>query len=221
MKAKISEIFKSIQGEGLYQGQEQVFVRFYGCNIHCSFCDTKLSRYEEKTVEEVLTSILSFGNCDNVSLTGGEPLLDADFLKALVVCLKEKGKIVHLETNGIIYENLKKVIDFVDIIAMDFKLPSSTMLANFWNEHEEFLKISAAKKVFVKVVIGQYTQEQDIYKTIEIIKSVNRNIPVILQPENPFGELLTDKLLQFEDICLKEGIVVKTLRQLHKILGVR
>jgi organic radical activating enzyme len=126
MKAKISEIFKSIQGEGVYQGTEQVFVRFFGCNVHCSFCDTRLNNYSEKTVEEVLKDILLLGECGAVSLTGGEPLIYADFIKILAAGLKASGKTIYLETNGILHENLKEVIDLTDVIAMDFKLPSST-----------------------------------------------------------------------------------------------
>jgi len=221
MKAKISEIFKSIQGEGVYRGSEQIFIRFYGCNIHCSFCDTRLTSYSEKTVEEVLTDILSLSECSSISLTGGEPLIQVDFVKALAARLKGCGKTVYLETNGIMDENLKEVIDFVDIIAMDFKLPSSTNLINFWQEHERFLKISTAKEVFVKAVIGKDTQVEDIFESIRIIKRVKPDVPFVLQPQNPFEEFLEQKLIFFADICQKEQIDVRTMCQLHKILGVK
>ncbi len=221
MKAKISEIFKSIQGEGLYQGQEQVFVRFYGCNINCSFCDTKLTDYQEKSVDEVLKATLSYGGCDCVSLTGGEPLLYADFVKSLAAYLKSAGKEVHLETNGIIHDGLKKTIDFIDVVAMDFKLPSSTKLTAFWREHEEFLKVALLKKVFIKIVIGVNTHTQDILKSIEIIKKINVSIPLILQPENPLENTLVQKLLDFKDVCSAEGINVGIMSQLHKKMNIK
>jgi organic radical activating enzyme len=221
MKAKISEIFKSIQGEGLHQGTEQIFVRFFGCNMHCSFCDTRLNDYSEKTVEEALKDILSLGVCSFVSLTGGEPLMHADFVKTLASRLKGEGKTVYLETNGIMYENLKEIIGFTDIIAMDFKLPSSTNLISFWHEHENFLKIASAKEVFVKAVIGKDTQVDDIFESIRIIKRVNPDVPFVLQPQNPFEEALREKLIFFSDICQKEHIDVRTMCQLHKILGVK
>ncbi|MBI2447469.1 MAG: 7-carboxy-7-deazaguanine synthase QueE, partial [Candidatus Omnitrophica bacterium] len=70
MKTKISEIFSSIQGEGLYLGKRQIFVRFYGCNMRCAYCDTMPSRYEELSIDEVLKRInLSLGNSCTVSLT--------------------------------------------------------------------------------------------------------------------------------------------------------
>jgi len=221
MKAKISEIFKSIQGEGIYQGIEQIFVRFYGCNIHCSFCDTKLTSYSEKTIEEALADIFSLDECNSVSLTGGEPLMHVDFVKALGTRLKGCGKTVYLETNGIMYENLKEVIDFVDIIAMDFKLPSSTNLINFWKPHEQFLKIASTKEVFIKAIIGKDTEADDIFESIRIIKKIKPDVPFVLQSQNPFEEFLEEKLIFLADICQKEHIDVRTTCQLHKILGVK
>lgn len=221
MKAKIAEIFKSVQGEGPYQGTEQIFIRFYGCNVHCSFCDTKLTDYSEKTVEEVLRDIFSLGECNVIVLTGGEPLIYVDFVKALSAKLKTYGKTVYLETNGIMYENLKEVISYVDIIAMDFKLPSSTNLISFWHEHERFLEVSRTKEVFIKAVIGKDTEAEDIFESIRIIKKVMPDVCFVLQAQNPFEELLQEKLIFFSGICKKERIDVRIMCQLHKILGVK
>jgi len=221
MTAKISEIFKSIQGEGPYQGTEQIFVRFYGCNVHCSFCDTNLNHYEEKTIEEVLKDILALGACNFISLTGGEPLMHADFVKALAAKLKSEGKTIYLETNGIMYENLKDMVDFIDIIAMDFKLPSSTGLISFWREHEEFLKIASSRQVFIKAVIGKDTYSEDIFESIKIIKKIKPDVPFILQPQSSLEDSLREKVMLFADICQKEHIDVRTMYQLHKILGVK
>ncbi len=59
MKAKISEIFSSIQGEGLYLGKRHIFVRFFGCNMRCAYCDTMPSIYEELSIDEVTNEIAS------------------------------------------------------------------------------------------------------------------------------------------------------------------
>ncbi|MFA7677711.1 MAG: 7-carboxy-7-deazaguanine synthase QueE, partial [Candidatus Omnitrophota bacterium] len=111
MNAKICEVFKSIQGEGLYRGVDQVFVRFFGCNLECSFCDTKLQSFQEISLPELLEQINSFNGYDYVSLTGGEPLLQEDFVGVLAKALKEEKKKVYLETNGILHEQLDKVIE--------------------------------------------------------------------------------------------------------------
>ena len=72
MKAKISEIFYSIQGEGIYQGIPQVFIRFWGCNLHCYFCDTNISTCNEMSIADVIGEIFSINKFwDSLALTGG------------------------------------------------------------------------------------------------------------------------------------------------------
>ncbi|MBU1112488.1 MAG: 7-carboxy-7-deazaguanine synthase QueE [Candidatus Omnitrophica bacterium] len=221
MKAKISEIFKSIQGEGLYQGREQVFVRFFGCNLNCRFCDTRFEFFKEATLEDLVVEINSFGSGHSVSLTGGEPLLQVGFLGDLIKELKKQGQTTYLEANGTLPDKLSQVIDNIDIVAMDFKLPSSTGDRRFWSEHRKFLEIARSKKVFVKVVIGKNTQISDLEKAIEIVGETDREVPFILQPENPFEDELEDKLDNFKKICQKGLADVRVIPQLHKIIGVR
>lgn len=220
MKAKIVEIFKSIQGEGIYQGLKQVFVRFFGCNLDCAFCDTKLNSYQKMTLDEVLGEILSYKNYHSVSLTGGEPLLQIDFLKELVKYLKKEDRIIYLETNGTLFDNLKEIIERVDIVAMDFKLPSSTGIRSFWNEHKQFLKIASGAKVFIKAVIGKTTRRDDLLKAIKMLIRLKHNLPFVLQPQNPFEDLLENKLEHFKAVCKDYNINVKVMFQLHKKLGV-
>ncbi|MCM8779797.1 MAG: 7-carboxy-7-deazaguanine synthase QueE, partial [Candidatus Omnitrophica bacterium] len=172
MQARIAEIFKSIQGEGIYHGVEQVFVRFFGCNLKCNFCDTPLTNYEELENQELLNRISAFGNgYHSISLTGGEPLLQTDFLKELLPFIKSEGIKSYLETNGILYRQLSQIINNIDIVAMDFKLPSSTGMTCFWQEHENFLRIALKKEVFVKIVVLNSTTQKEIGKSISLIRS--------------------------------------------------
>lgn len=221
MKAKVAEVFKSIQGEGLYQGFEQVFIRFFGCNMKCRFCDTKLNDYHEETVLDLLKKINSYQGYHSVVLTGGEPLIPINFLKKFCQLLKEEDKIIYLETNGTLYQNLKEIINWIDIIAMDFKLPSSTELSSFWEEHTEFLKIAKNVNIFIKVIISPATKVEDIYKTVEIIKNTKRALSLVLQPENPFEIKVEGKINNFKQSCEKEGINVKVIPQLHKSWGLK
>lgn len=211
-----------MQGEGIYQGITQVFVRFFGCNLKCRFCDTKLNYYQEKNLEDLLSEINTYNNYHSISLTGGEPLLQIDFLEEFTKRLKKEGKIVYLETNGTLYENLKRVINNVDLIAMDFKLPSSTTLRDFWLEHREFLKIARNKELFIKAVIGKATQIEDVRIGLAIVKELKANIPFILQPESPFEDELEEKLQYFKKVCKRENLrEVKIIPQLHKKLGIK
>jgi len=117
-------------------------------------------------------------------------------------------------------DNLWKVIDYIDIIAMDFKLPSSTRQAQCWSEHRKFLRIACAKEVFIKAVVGKDTLDDDILKAAWLIKEANPELCLVLQPENPFEDLLADKLELFRKLCIDKNIKVKILSQMHKKLGI-
>jgi len=224
--AKISEIFMSLQGEGLYVGVPQIFVRFYGCNISCSFCDTKQSSYKTLTRDALLSKLLEYKDPHHsVSLTGGEPLLQADFIQEF---LREYDKFykkrMYLETNGILYKELSKVIDYVDIIAMEFKLPSSTGLKGFWKEHENFLKIAKQKEIFVKAVITDSTTIEDITRMSDIIKHVSYEIPVVLQPVSPLNgikEASIKDIMHFKNVVGGSTNRVDIIKQTHKIIGIK
>ena len=221
IKAKVAEVFKSIQGEGLYQGASQVFVRFFDCNLECNFCDTKLENYEEFTILELLYKIKTYNKYHSISLTGGEPLLQIEFLKGFLPVLKKHKKNIYLESNGTLPQNLKQIIDWVDVVAMDFKLPSSTALKDFWAKHREFLRIANNKDVFVKAVIGNATRVEDVRIGIAVIKEIRKDIPFILQPQHPFEDELGEKLQYFEKVCKESGMNVEIIPQLHKKLGIK
>jgi 7-carboxy-7-deazaguanine synthase len=221
-KAKVVEIFSSIQGEGLYVGQPQTFVRFYGCNIGCRYCDEAgKNRFKEYSAPELIEAIIKENN-KVVSLTGGEPLLYADFLKEVLPRLKKKGSIVYLETNGTLKNNLLKIIDFLDIISMDIKLPSSTGLRAYWKVHASFLKEAAEKKVFVKSVITSKTSIADIKKAASVIKGVDRGIFFILQPVTINNKIQKIKFIdRFLDAANSSLNNVRIIPQVHKILGLK
>ena len=221
MKARIAEVFKSIQGEGIYQGITQVFVRFFGCNLKCEFCDTVMDRYIEIDNAELLERVNSYGDCHSISLTGGEPLLQVDFLKEFTKVLKDQGTIVYLETNGTLPQNLEKVINFIDIIAMDFKLPYSTGLKEFWSQHQEFLKIARAKEVFIKLVIGKTTLLEDLQIASSIVKEIEADSAFVLQPQNLFEDILQKKIEYFREQCQQNNMNVKVISQMHKKIGVK
>lgn len=221
LKGKIAEVFRSIQGEGIYQGVSQVFVRFFDCNLKCEFCDTKLDKYISMNLEELLDKINTYRDYHSISITGGEPLLEINFLKELTKKLKEKGKIIYLETNGTLPHNLAEIIDYVDIVSMDFKLPSSSGEKGFWFQHREFLKVAVRKNVFVKAVITEKTLIEDIRIAMTIIKETGANLPFVLQPQNPLEDILGERIEYFEKLCLENNIDVKVIPQLHKVLSIK
>ena len=231
LKAEITELFSSFQGEGIFLGAKQIFVRFRQCNMACGYCDESLDiPHKEYTSVELIREIVVVdkdkGPHHSVSLTGGEPLLYADFLRIFLRLLKTEKFKVYLETNGTLPGELELVLNLVDIIAMDFKLPSSTGGQDCWREHVEFLKIASKKKVFVKAVITPDTDEKDIIKASEVMKKVNKDIPFILQPATPVkqGDKAVDKavLMKFVDIWTHSGLDnIRVIPQMHKILDIK
>ena len=222
MKARISEIFNSIQGEGIYQGSQQIFVRFWGCNLECSYCDTKPITYTDMTVDQVLGRVSSLTRkIKTISLTGGEPLLQAEFLRSLCRRCKSIGLRIYLETNGTLAGELLKVIDDVDIVALDFKLSSSTGLRDWWREHSRFLELASRKKSFVKMIITPSTVPEDLLCGVRIIREVNPDIFLVLQPQSSFEDCLWPKLTELKALALECIPNVRIVPQLHKYLGVR
>jgi len=224
IKAKVADIFFSVQGEGIYAGKEQVFVRFYGCRQACAFCDTRLSAYDKYAPLELYHQVMRFTQgYHSLCLTGGEPLLQKDFLKGFLRLIKNEGIRTYLETNGILAEALDEVIDEIDIVAMDFKLPSSTGMEGCWPEHLRFLKTALKKEVFVKMVICSSTELEDMDRAIEVIlKARAKKIKVVLQPN--FFELSKELLARtrrLKNYCRERLPRVEVIPQLHKMVGVK
>jgi 7-carboxy-7-deazaguanine synthase len=197
--------------------------------MHCVWCDTPASigdttrNYTEIELKDLVEQIqgLSEG-CHSVSLTGGEPLLQAEFIKELIPHLKNMGLRVYLESNGICPQELAGVIDGVDMIAMDIKLPSSTKEKAYWAEHEEFLRVARRKDVFIKAVISADTAKEDIIKAVDIVKNIDPGILFIIQPNTyELRNGLMDKCQDFQSYCLKHLPDVRILPQTHKFLKVR
>jgi 7-carboxy-7-deazaguanine synthase len=231
--AEISEIFSSTQGEGVYLGDKQIFVRFGRCNMHCVYCDELDKMQEGKYRDHTLTDVLNQVDCletgegphQAVSLTGGEPLLYSEFLQAFLPELKAKGFQVHLETNGTLPKVLERHMQFVDVIAMDLKPPSSTQDHPFWDKHREFLSIAVRKEAFVKVIVTSGTTLEDVSRCIEIIRGVDDRIPFIFQPETLESGVSRQATEKIRHVFLKPAMEalrdVRLIPQMHKIWGVR
>lgn len=96
---KVNEIFHSLQGEGYHTGTASVFIRFSGCNLHCSFCDTQHEQGTMMSLPEIVEQVMQYPQAPLIVLTGGEPSLwiDEDFITGLKAMT---GKRIAIETNG-------------------------------------------------------------------------------------------------------------------------
>ncbi len=223
MKIKITEIFNSIQGEGKYIGCPMTFVRLAGCDIGCAWCDTDYAVQQELNVQELFEKISSlYQKGFFVSITGGEPLRQASALAEMLPLLKANTMPVFLETNGIGYQEFALVKQWVDIVAMDIKLPSSTGCRAFWAEHRAMMDLAKDKDLFVKMVVTAKTSREDMQQAIDIIASVDSQIPVYLQPntaELTVGAL--DRCIALQRLCLEFLKDVRVVPQVHRLLGIQ
>ena len=214
---RLVEIFSSIQGEGILVGHRQVFVRTYGCNLRCTYCDspetlkesgtpaccrveTRPGSWEFRTIDSlvpmsVLTEIVQGYLTEphhSISITGGEPLLHSSFFLQWLPIIKRSGMKVFLETNGMLPQHLKKLLPFLDYVSMDFKAPSSTGLSAelTFERHREFLEIAKGANVYAKFVVTSKSTDEELKSALAIIADVDSAIPLILQPVTPFGHEL-------------------------------
>jgi len=216
--ANIMEIFSSLQGEGSYAGTPTTFVRFAGCDVGCRWCDTpQASKFQEscriesppgsENFKEILNpvtptklnEIISGFKNEHLSVTGGEPLLQAQFLAEWLSTQVPMHRVL-LETSGLHCNALLQVLPYIHIISMDLKLPSSTGLKPMWKEHGEFLRIALrqSKEIYIKIVLTSRTTDRDLQEAIRLITHTNKFLPVILQPASPtltFHETLAENRL--------------------------
>jgi 7-carboxy-7-deazaguanine synthase len=245
--AQLHEVFSSIQGEGPWIGQRQIFVRFAGCNIRCRYCDTldavqiqggqqypqygsiqikEGSKERELTTNPISSQILTMF-CKRliipgpsrpvISLTGGEPLLHASFLMEWLPTVRNDFTL-YLETNGIHHNDMMTIRDLVDVVSMDFKLPSSTGLRPFWDDHTKFMRSTRGKTLYIKVVVTSDTKVDDILTTCNIITEFDRSTLLVIQPAS--GPLAPEStmLMDFQQTALAIIENVRIIPQAHKIL---
>ena len=246
--AFISEIFSSIQGEGLYVGVRQIFVRFAGCNLACSYCDTPASRSkrpatcsiqdlpgenEFRTVRnplgvEAVTATVERLEREapghhSVSLTGGEPLMQAPFLSILCPELRKIGMKIYLESNGTLVGAMEDLLPYVDIVAMDFKLESATGIPAETELHREFLAVAAAKEVFVKAIVDVSTLEEEIEEAAAVIALAGRRIALVIQPATSVDGAQTPpsgaQLMRLHTAAARLLKDVRVIPQCHKLVG--
>jgi len=202
---KIVEIFPSIQGEGLRQGEATIFIRLGGCNLRCAFCDTKYAweggrDYSAEQILEKVKKIEKRFPCQWLCLTGGEPLLQD--VGGLLQKLKKKKFKIQVETNATIYRDLP-----VDWYTISPKPEKYFYQPEYKNRAKE-----------VKLIVSRDLEVGIIQK---FRHDFPERIPIILQPQSnrKWSFKLALKLLRQS---LKMGLNnIKVSVQLHKIYGLR
>jgi len=249
------EVFSSIQGEGPHVGASTLFVRLGACDLRCRWCDSphtwrpadacriQVARGadEDRTLANPVPVAVIVAACVAleverhafVSITGGEPLLQPEVVRALAEALRGRGPRIHLETHGLATAALAQVVDVVDIVSMDWKLASDVrregesfkeLRADFHDEHEAFLQVAArAPEVFVKIVVTAATRDDEVLEAARRIARVAKETLLVLQPVTPRGAVTerpgAAQLLRLA--AAAEAILpkVRVIPQTHPIYG--
>ena len=168
----------------------------------------------------------SSGLCNNISLGFTIVLvLHAPFLQQFLPKLKQATALpIYLETGGHRPQQLSLILDHLDCIGMDMKLPSVSGEKR-WEAHADFLRRCVPhKEVFVKVIVCDQTREEDLVTARKIIAEVSHDIPVILQPVTPIaGEAMTppraEQVLWWQQQMKQSLSTVRVIPQTHKMIG--
>lgn len=216
---KIKELFTSIQGEGPFVGYKQLFIRLCGCNLSCNYCDTDFDATNSKdySINEIIDIVNQNKDCHSISITGGEPLLHAPFIRELFANVSLP---IYLETNGTLVEKLKEVIDCLEFIAADIKLPSCSGVASGFDNFDNFLAVAKQKYTFAKVVFDTKITDEEIFQICSICRK--HSIELILQPMmlNNTPSVSADFMLEILNKCLKLYGKVRLIPQIHKFINV-
>ena len=203
-KLDINEIFKSIDGEGIYTGIATTFVRLNGCNLRCDYCDTEYALrpgHNMIEIDKILDEIRN-NNTNHVTITGGEPLLD-DNLIELIDNLKDKT--INIETNGSV--DIEPFNRDNVTFTVDIKVPSSGEVGTFNNKNFHHLK----KTDVVKFVVGTHEDLQFAKETI-----LNNKMPDHVYFSPIFGKIEPREIVEY---ILENNLSnVRLGLQIHKIV---
>jgi len=237
--ANIAEIFSSIQGEGPEAGIPYTFLRFTGCNLQCRYCDTEWANeplesarvlkcstdiaehhFNPISAEDCL-GILSGFKYRNLCFTGGEPMLQSEFIETILGGLK--GKRLMMETNGTLRDNITPaLLERIDVWSVDIKLPSVSG-ENVMDDNRYFLqRLENAKQVVIKTVFSDETPESELKAALSMADEfykLNPRMSFVFQPVTEENRVLAGDNL--EVICKlidKYAFEIRVLPQVHKIL---
>lgn len=252
--APVQEVFSSIQGEGSLVGRRQLFVRFAHCHLHCAYCDTPMTTPNGQPLWEpqpasgewerpasadasgclsptallgLLDSLRQAAPVHSVSFTGGEPLLQTPFLTQALPLLQTHGFATYLETSGTQPQLLAPLLPFLDYVSMDVKLPSTTLQAPRWQEHQAFYALARQQvgddRVWLKCVVSEQTPAEELLHLLPILAGGRST--VFLQPQSPISNaqpaaLISNRhLLDLEATLHRSGVSVAVVPQMHKFLN--
>lgn len=236
-RVKLSEIFTSIEGEGILFGTKTMFVRLAGCPLECHWCDTPYalpmdsgSDYSIDEVKELISKNLH-PNTYKVNFTGGEPLVQHEAVIELAKFVKQKSLRTYLESACYDAARFAKVLPYIDLVKVEFKLKDSKVVdekhyGSLLRSELDCLKlaISSGKTSYIKIVV---TNSSSLKEFKELVHGVFKMVKpaeiagFIIQPSYKIDEPTLNVLFGFYDAVYPLYDQVRVVPQLHKVIGVR
>jgi len=212
-KIKVIEIFDSIEGEGSLLGYPITFIRLEGCNLRCSWCDTKYSYDTENfkllSINEIMIMVKEYAN-KKVCLTGGEPLYNTGFKYLFEELLKENYFLI-VETNGTLFDNI---------------------IEKYWEKHKNSIYIICSPKPFsdfhineklipyikeLKFIVDEFIEIKNI---LDVLNKFKNKTHLILQPESNRQDMFEKARELQKELLLKNKLEFRIIPQIHKIFNI-
>jgi organic radical activating enzyme len=217
---RVSEVFVSVQGEGPSLGRPAVFLRLSGCNLSCTWCDTKYAWYggEELSVDVVAKRVLDllrrYRGVSLLVVTGGEPLLQSEELAELLARLRREVPHleVEVETNGTV--DPRAVIDYVDRLIVSPKLSNSGLPEEVRRVSEGVIEVIRTRRdrVYVKVVVEGPEDTEELLRLVKEL-GVDRDRVYLMPQASTIGEL-RHKLPTVVEMAIEYGFRVSDRLQI-------
>ena len=237
-RARVSEIFTSIEGEGVFVGKKTLFIRLSGCHLKCRWCDTKyalpLDSGTDYQIDEIKDLIIKELQpfTYKVNFTGGEPLLQSEAVIELADFIKKQTNLkTYMESSCFDSELFSKVLPYIDICKIEFKTDDSKVV-----EDEEYdnlilneikcleLAVESNKATYIKIVVTNSTNLESFKNLVyNISKKIKPSdiLGFIIQPSFGIDQPTVNKLLDTYDIVQPMFPEVRIIPQLHKEIGAR
>jgi 7-carboxy-7-deazaguanine synthase len=219
---KISEIYKSVQGEGDLTGTESVFIRTSGCNLRCWYCDTPHTSWEPEGKDLPIDAIVAQveeWDCSHVVITGGEPMLFAELIP-LAAILRAAGRHITVETAGTLYLPVR-----CDLMSISPKLassgPSSAKHPHWSRRHERqryqsevLRRLMTEYDYQLKFVIDRAPDLDEVEEFLAEFSQIPSD-RVLLMPQGTCEEELRQRAVWLKPYCRDQGYTYCARQQIE------